>query len=419
MFKHIPARPWKGAQIVRSAISLTLIFLLIEFFDELHYGIQSAVLPYLRLDLNLDYAQIGLLLGLPAALNTLIEPALMLLGDTRLRKRLVVGGGLAVIIAVLLIATAASFTSVLLAFIIAFPASGAFVSLSQATLMDLNPGREPHSMARWTVAGSLGNLCGPILVAVGFALGVGWRWTYWGLALLALGLVLTVLLKPFPARRLHLDSTPSTAASLAVTPAETTDMGEFRMLLPNLRQALRKTRTLRWLALLQMSDLLLDIFTGYAALYYADVVGLRPAQVALVMTALMVASLASDMILIPLLERLPGRSIVRTSAVLAVFVYPAWLLAPWPLVKIILGPAVRLTTLGWYPVLQGELFASLPGRSGTVNAISSLAGLVSGGLAWLIGWVASQAGLPAAMWILLLAPFSLALFVPRAEIETG
>jgi hypothetical protein len=34
-------------------------------------------------------------------------------------------------------------------------------------------------------------------------------------------------------------------------------------------------------------------------------------------------------------------------------------------------------------------------------------------LAWLVGWVAGQAGLPAAMWLLLFGPVSLALFIPR------
>ena len=48
-------------------------------------------------------------------------------------------------------------------------------------------------------------------------------------------------------------------------------------------------------------------------------------------------------------------------------------------------------------------------------AIGSVVGLLGGGLAWLVGWVASQAGLPAAMWLLVFGPVSLVLFVPRAQ----
>jgi FSR family fosmidomycin resistance protein-like MFS transporter len=137
-----------------------LLIPLIEFFDELNYGIAGAALPSIRNDLGLSYAQVGLLLGLPHLLGSFIEPILMLLGDTPMRKRLVAGGGLAVMIYLLLIATSQSFPALLVAIVLSFPASGAFVTLSQATLMDLNPGREPHMMARWTSL-ALGNLIGP------------------------------------------------------------------------------------------------------------------------------------------------------------------------------------------------------------------------------------------------------------------
>jgi FSR family fosmidomycin resistance protein-like MFS transporter len=389
-------------RITRGALSLTLVFLLIEFFDELHYGLQTAVLPSLRLDLALSYAQIGLLLGLPKIIGTLVEPLLMLLGDTGLRKRLVVGGGLAIVLSLVLVASAASFPAVLFAFVLSFPASGAFVSLSQATLMDLSPGRQSQGMARWTVAGSLGNLLGPLLLAGGFALGLGWRWSYLALALFGFLLVLILLPRRFPA---HPAAQSEPGDSLS---------GMFKDILGNLWSALRDRKLLRWLALLEMSDLLLDVFTGYAALYLADVAGFSQAQTSLAIGALMLASLVADLALIPLLERLPGRTVVRASATVSIFVYTAWMLVPWPLAKLGLLVMVRFSTIGWYPVLQGEAYAAAPGRSGTVMALTSAAGLLGGGLVWLVGWTAGQAGLPAAMGLLLLGPLSLALFVPKA-----
>jgi len=185
MAKRAWPRPLTGARLFRRGIPLALLFLLIEFFDEFHYGIQGAVLPALRTDLGLTYTQAGVLLGLPGILGTLIEPLIMLLGDSPLRKRLVIGGGLVIAATVALLAGAYSFLAALLAFTITFPASGAFVTLSQATLMDLNPGRQAHMMARWTVFGSIGNLLGPLVVAAAFALGLGWRGHYIGLAILA------------------------------------------------------------------------------------------------------------------------------------------------------------------------------------------------------------------------------------------
>lgn len=394
------ARSMAGPKVVRRAIPLALLFLLIEFFDELNYGIQGAVLPSLRRDLGLDYAQIGLLLGLPHALNTFIEPALMLFGDTRLRKGLVIAGGLVIALSLLLTAGAHSFPLVLLAFVIGFPSSGAFVTLSQATLMDLNPGREAQMMARWTVAGSLGNLFGPLLVAGGFALALGWRWSYLALTGLCLALVLLVVRQPFPAQR-RLEDDPDSSRS------------DFAALLPNLWVALRNLGLLRWLALLEFADLMLDVYAGYVALYFADVIGLSPAQVGVLLSALMAASLCADLLLVPLLERFPGRRVVRISAAITALLYPAWLLLPWPPVKIALAIALRLSTLGWYPVLQGEAYAAMPGRSGTVMAVNSLAGPLSGALVWLVGWAAERAGLPQAMWLLWLGPLVLLFGLPR------
>ena len=166
MFKRTLTKPLNGLKITTwSGLSLTLLFLLIEFFDELNYAIEGAVLPVMRVELAFSYAQVGLLLGLPHVVSMLIEPVIMLLGDTNLRKRLIIAGGLGIAVAMFLIATAASFPALLLAMVISFPASGAFVSLSQATLVDFNRGREPQMMARWSVAGSLGNVIDPLFVA--------------------------------------------------------------------------------------------------------------------------------------------------------------------------------------------------------------------------------------------------------------
>jgi len=104
----------------------------------------------------------------------------------------------------------------------------------------------------------------------------------------------------------------------------------------------------------------------------------------------MLTSLGCDLLLIPLLERVPGRKVVRTSAALAVPTFIAFLLVPWAWAKVALMVGVRLSTIGWYPVMQGEAYAAAPGRSGTVAAINSLAGLFGGAIIWFIGVVANQ-----------------------------
>lgn len=387
------------SSLLRGLSSLTFLFILIEFFDELNYGVGNVALPAIRTDFGISYIQVGLLLGLPGILNTFIEPVLMLLGDTRFRKHIMLGGGLAIILSLVAIAGTRSFPLILLGMVIGFPASGAFVSLSQATLMDLNPGREPQMMARWTVAGSVANLIGPLVLAGGFALGFGWRWAYFGMALMCLVLVGMTWLRKIPSHpRLELSHQSEHLA---------------HNLLGGLWQALRNPHLMRWMVLLQFSDLLLDVLTGYLPLYFTDVAGFSVAQASLMVSVLMLAGLISNIVLIPILERFPGRKLVRISAGATGILYAAWLLVPWLWVKIGLIILIKLVTLGWYEVLQGEAFATAPGRSGTVMAINSVIGVLGGGISFFIGWVAAQAGLPAAMWILLAGPISLVLFVPK------
>jgi len=387
------------ARLVRGLTTLAFLFMLIEFFDELNYGVGNVALPAIRTDLGFSYVQVGLLLGLPGIVNTFIEPVLMLLGDTRYRKHIMLGGGLVIALSLIAIASARSFPLVLFGMVIGFPASGAFVSLSQATLMDINPGREPHMMARWTLAGSLANLIGPLVLAGGFALGFGWRWAFYAMAGLCLLLVALTWRRQIP---IHVNQQldPQTGAMV-------------KGLLAGLWEAVRNTRLLRWMVLLPFSDFLLDVLTGYLPLYFTDVTGMSVAKASLMMSVLMLVGLISNILLIPLLERVPGRKLVRISAGLAGALYIAWLLVPWFWAKIGLIILIKLVTLGWYEVLQGEAFATIPGKSGTVMAINSVIGLLGGAIAFLIGLVAAQAGLPAAMWILLLGPLTLVLFVPR------
>ena len=175
--------------------------------------------------------------------------------------------------------------------------------------MDLNPGREPHMMARWTLFGSLGDLIGPLILAAGLSLAWGWRWAFLALAGLALLLSLQIWRGSFPDR--------VTNDEVAKENPQAGLIATVKSLLVNLKSALTNRNLLRWVGLL------------------------------------------------------------------------------------------------WYCVLQGEAYASAPERSGAVMAVNSLVGVVGAFFPWLIGWSAGYVGLAAAMWILLLGPFCLTLFVPR------
>src|SRR5258708_30299597 len=115
----------------------------VEFADELADGTKGAAMPLIRGDLHLSYAQIGLLIAVPLLVGSLIElPLGLVAGYGRRRRMLVLAGGLVVVAALAAIAAAVSFWTLLIALNLFFPASRAFVRLTQSSLMEAAP--YPH-----------------------------------------------------------------------------------------------------------------------------------------------------------------------------------------------------------------------------------------------------------------------------------
>ena len=131
--------------------------LAVELVDELADGTRTAALPLIQHDLGLSYGQLGLLASAPVLIGSLLElPVGALAGQGRRRHRIILAGGAVFLAALLGAALAWSFAGLLISFIAFYPASGAFVSLTQASLMDADPGRQDQHMARWTLAGVAG-----------------------------------------------------------------------------------------------------------------------------------------------------------------------------------------------------------------------------------------------------------------------
>ena len=132
--------------------------------------------------------------------GTLELPLGILAGDGRRRRLAVLGGGILFVLTLLAVAGARSFAVLLAAFTLFYPASGAFVSLTQAELMDAWPERQSQVMARWDLAGSTGAVAGPLLLTAVLAAGGGWRVAYLVLAAAAAVAWLgTCLRDPLPA----------------------------------------------------------------------------------------------------------------------------------------------------------------------------------------------------------------------------
>jgi FSR family fosmidomycin resistance protein-like MFS transporter len=384
----------------RFVFSFALTLLAIEFLDELVFGVREAAWPLLRADLHLSYTEIGILLSVPGIFASVVEPILGILGDVWNRRVIILGGGICFALASLLIASSQSHTLLLLGFMLFYPAAGAFVSLSQAALMDAEPLRREQNMARWELAGSLGNVVGPPLLGLALLFGHGWR----GVHLILFGLTVLLVVATW---RFSLVSSPSS------TDASQIYRAGFWSGLRGALGALRRREVLRWLILLELADLMMDGLHSYLALYFVDVIGVSEARAGMTLIVWTCAGLPGDMLLLPLLERVRGLSHLRVSALVMLVLFPAFLLIPGVTLKLVMLGLIGFANAGWYAILKAQLYAAMPGQSGAVMTLANVSGLFNSLIPLGIALVAERFGLGTAMWLLLLGPLALLFGVPR------
>ena len=377
---------------------MNTIYFLIEFLDELVFSISEAALPFIRDDLHLNYAQIGLALSLPGFIANFIEPFLYAISDVWKRRAVILIGGIFFTISLFLTGISTSFALLLASFILFNPSSGAFVSLSQASLMDADPLRRENNMARWTFAGSLGVVIGPLLLAAAAWIGFGWRGMFIGVALLAT-LVLLFAWTRIPHDKLHPVSSPR--------------FGDIFKQFGATFTALKNWTVVRWLILLEFSDLMLDIFYGFLPLYFVDIAGFTPAQAALSVSIWAGVGLLGDFLLIPLVERVKGLDSLRLSVIIELILFPTFLLVQASWLKLVIVALMGFFNAGWYAILKAKLFESMHGQSGAALTLDNVSGLIGKLIPFGIGLFAQAYGLGAAMWLLLAGPIALLLGLPR------
>jgi FSR family fosmidomycin resistance protein-like MFS transporter len=378
---------------------VNFIYLLIEFVDELVFGVGEVALPLIRTDVHLTYTQIGLLLSLPGVIAAFIEPFIGILGDVWKRRWLILVGGMLFALSLALTSIAITFSLLLFSFILFFPSSGAFVALSQANLMDSDTTRHEQNMARWTFAGSLGVLSGPLLLGLFAYFGMGWRGTYAALASLST-LCLLAALRYLPADPISAPSFPS-----------------LRVVFDGFRAAfdsLKRLDVLRWLLLLEFADLMGDVLFSYLALYFVDIGKATQIQAGVAVTIWLALGLITDFLFIPFIDRQrDSMQFLRITAFMELFAFAVFLLMPGFIPKLIVVIVVNLFNTGWYSILQGRLYSSLPGQSASIMALGSVTAPLAKLFPFLIGFVADQFGLQTAMWILILGPIALLIGLPK------
>jgi FSR family fosmidomycin resistance protein-like MFS transporter len=378
------------SKILRGALLFIAVLYGVELLDEFIYGLFGAALPTIKTELGLTYTQVGLLFTLPGLIGVVSEPFIGLLGDTRHRRALVLGGIGSTAIGLALIAAAHQYLLLLAATGVTYVASGAYVNLSQATLIDRDPRRAENTMARWVLMGALGVTISPLLITLVLSAEGSWRTVYFGTAIIAGAFALLLFKQRFDG---HIGAGD--------------EVGSLNQLGRSLLTALRSRTLIKWVILTELADFMLDKLLEVTGLYFHDVAGVSlPAASAAVIVAT-VAGLIGNFALVPLLEKVSGVRMLRASAVIALASYTALLLIPIVWVKYVLIAVINLSTAGWYAVLRAKCYEVLPGQSGVVVAVTSLANVSSLFVPLLLGGIADTLGLQTAMWLLIIGPIAL------------
>jgi FSR family fosmidomycin resistance protein-like MFS transporter len=378
------------SNIVRGSLLFVAVLYGVELLDEFIYGMFGATLPTIKTEFALTYTQVGLLFTLPGLIGVAGDPFIGLLGDTRHRRALVLGGIVATAVGLSLIALAQQYLPLLAAMCIMYVASGAYVNLSQATLIDRDPRRAENTMARWVLMGALGVTISPVIITLVLSMEGSWRAVYLSTAIAA-GVFAALLLKQ---RFDGHDGANAEAESL-------------KQLGRSLLTALRSRPLIKWVILTELADFMLDKLLEVTGLYFHDVAGVSLPAASAAVTVATLAGLVGNFALVPLLEKVNGVRLLRISALVALIAYAALLMIPLVWLKYVLIAVINLSTAGWYAILRAKCYEVLPGQSGVVVAVTSLANISSLFVPLLLGSIADAAGLQAAMWLLIIGPIAL------------
>jgi FSR family fosmidomycin resistance protein-like MFS transporter len=159
---------------------------------------------------------------------------------------------------------------------------------------------------------------------------------------------------------------------------------------------------------------MLDVLFSFLALYFVDVGLATQTQAGIAVTVWLAMGLITDFLFIPIVDRQKDTlQFLRRTALAELFAFAGFLLIPGFIPKLVFVVLVNLFNTGWYSILQGRLYSSLPGQSASLMAIGAVTTPIAKFFPLAIGFLADQFGLGTAMWLLILGPTALLIGLPR------
>jgi len=272
------------------------------------------------------------------------------------------------------------------------PASGCALAASEGLLVESRPEERERTLTRLNLAGALGDLAVPILLAALAWLGLGWR--------------VALVLAAASAALLAIVHGSARALDQKLT-LEAGDEGEeSASVLEALRFAFGTRRLLAWCVAGALTSLLDEVLVAFAMVKLGDASALERAFAVGAWTAGLVGGL---FVLERFVDRLDSRKVLLASSVVV-----AASLSTIACTRDVVTASVALFVLGassstLHPLASARAYASLPGRPALVNAVA--AGLMPFHMLapLLLGALAHWFGTPVALLAILVAPIGIAL----------
>jgi predicted MFS family arabinose efflux permease len=372
-------------------LGLLASLLLVNLADEWFAFLPAGAMESIRADLGLSYAQAGVLLALLPA-GGVLGIFLMAAADFVSRRLLGAAGALVYALCLMTFATGRSFAALAIASVLWGAASDAFVHATQLALAELAGDELDATLARTNVLGSVGDLLGPLTLAVASATGIGWRPVFVVGGVLMLGYAGLLAAQPLPPP--HPDgSTPWSVA----------------------RAVLGDTRVVRLAAIWALIAVLDEPFLGFLIADLEETHGISAAAATALVGAVVAGGIVTYTVLGATRRSFSVRSRLTAASIGQLIAVLVMVAAPWPAVVAFAGFGFGAAIALLWVTLLAMTLRLRPGQVGTTQAAVSGLATVGVALPPLIGIAADRLGLGAAMWLFALAPAGILLLVLTAQ----
>lgn len=370
-----------------------MALLAIPLFDELWTAVPVIDAPGIEDVHGLGHDGAALtLFVLPAIVAAFTEARLLLWAAGRGARAMIAlsQGAVAIAAAAAALATAPWVLGAALG--IAGATGGVGGALAQGALIDAAPDQRERTMTRWTLAGALGDLAAPVVVAVLAAAGLGWRVALLGIAAAMLLYAASLLGATLPAVARAADEDDESDA----------EAGTLR-----LRDALRHPALLGWLAAATACTLLDEILVAFAALHLRLDRGASEASIGAVAAIWAMGCAIGLWLTERSLARVAPRRMLGWGAAGCTIAALAWWAMPTVATAAVGLGVLGLCSAPLYPIAKAQAYATVPGRAALVGAASQLFVVVELAAPWGLGLVGDAAGLRAALGLLACGPIVL------------